>query len=184
MGGRGTRGATRAGGATAKASPKNGGLNRWQREAVQNYVAMSGPINHQLRNPNSKELSNVVRRSVAADVKHLDSLTRSNKLRGQTLYRGVEADSLSVGANLRVGQTARLDAGGFISTTTDKKSSFLKSRPINLVIRTKKTNTGLDMSKVGFAAEREVLLPRHSKSKVTRVVKTKGKTVVYGDLIQ
>jgi hypothetical protein len=105
-------------------------------------------------------------------------------LSGQTLYRGIEKESLSVGANLRVGQTAQLDAGGYISTTTDRNSSFLKSRPVNLVIRTTKANTGLDMSRVGHGAEREVLLPRGSKIKVTRVVKTKNKTVVYGDLVQ
>lgn len=145
-------------------------INSKEKEAILHYSGSGySSINSGLRKGS-------VTGSTATHVANLDSAMAKSPLPQDTLlYRGAGGGkSIETWSKLQPGD--HFQDSGFTSTSVRASSSFASDYGVKLTISAPKGYPGLAMdSKLShYASEKEVLLPRNTRFKVTKVSKTSG----------
>lgn len=190
FGGRGASSSKRT-----KTNKASGGLTDSEKEAIFDYTTSRyQSINESLRSGgsgNTKEDKEIV--------KELDKAINKSELKnGATLYRGSSVESVGLEKHVRnlttqdvkslVGKEITNKA--YTSTTTSKQVSERFSGrsekydgTVNWVITAKGRKKGLDVGKNSNFGdkEKEVILPRNAKLKITKATKRAGTLTVYAE---
>ncbi len=175
-----------------KAQSKKLNLSPLERECIKRYTSWnSSDTNYFLRKGGKEKFAEHYKYHKRT-IETLDKITIKNRLQeNKILYRNIrftQSEKRDFLKRIKVG--AIITDKGFISTCKNKKlfyDIFVSASigEVALEIKTKKGQMGIELKNLSaFPHEKEVLLPRNSKFKVTKIKQVKEKSVIELELLE